>query len=310
MTHKDDSPAERELRALLSERADRLTPSAPPVDRITRAGRAARQRTRVALGAGLAALVALPGVLIATQTGGGDGDRTGTAAPPAAPPALETTEGAREPVTEEDPDPTLPLPPRYPARQLLDGITYEQAVEALVSCVDMGNDSDLAIDPARPEPAPADFQILLAWEGEGDENRGPEPRRQVLAVTADPAASPAQQLTCGFRPGEGTVSVQGAPRATIEPGQPPIVPDSNAGRHWSGEEWTPPFRWAHYGAVAPEVVRVTATYGGGTEEAVVDAGYFMVGGIAEQAPDTDPLLLGYDEAGELIYDSRTDDPRF
>ncbi|MFD7510691.1 hypothetical protein ACFV5N_15380 [Streptomyces sp. NPDC059853] len=310
MTPEDDSRAERELRALLSERADLITPSPPPVERITRDGRAARRRTRVALGTGLAALVALPGVLIAAQTGGatGDGGRNETAAPPAAPPAPETTDGAPEPGAGEDT--ALPLPPADPARQLLDGITYEQAAEALLSCVGPESEPDPAIDPARPALDAADFQILLAWEGEGDENRGPAPRRQVLAVTADPAASPALQLTCGFRPGEGTVSVQGAPRATVEPGQPPIVPDSSAGRHWYVEEWTPPFRWAHYGAVAPEVARVTVEYAGGTEEAVVDAGYFVAGGIAGQVPDAAPLLLGYDAAGELIYDSRTDDPRF
>ncbi|WP_448319307.1 hypothetical protein [Streptomyces sp. CO7] len=56
----------------------------------------------------------------------------------------------------------------------------------------------------------------------------------------------------------------------------------------------------------PSVDRVTVEYGGGTEEAALDDGWFVAAGELEREPTALPRIKGYDAAGELVYDSDRD----
>ncbi|MFI9462044.1 hypothetical protein [Streptomyces xiamenensis] len=307
---EDDTPLERRLRELLNERAERVAPSEAPLEAIARNGRAARQRSRVALGAGLALLVAVPGFALAAQGSGSNGSGADTAVQPAGPPAPSEPETPQE-SGGSPPDPEQekgPLPPSDPQRQLLDGITLEQAAAILERCVEEAY--AYLPDPERVQtslasPSIEDLRIVLAWESQGNENQGPGPWRRVLAVTDDPTSDDRHQMTCTADPDGNFSGVQGG--AGLPPERDQVVlPDSGAARHYVGDEWTTPFRWAHYGEISPEVARLTVTYAGATEEAALESGYFAVAGIAEQSPDGEPVIKAYDEGGDLIHDSRTD----
>lgn len=309
---EDDTPLERRLRELLNERAERVAPSEAPLEAIARNGRAARQRSRVALGAGLAVLVAVPGFALAAQGSGSGGSGADTAVQPAGPPAPSEPETPQEsggsPPDQDQDQEEGPLPPSDPQRQLLDGITLEQAAAILERCVEEAYADQP--DPGRVQtsienPSIEDLRIVLAWESQGNENQGPGPWRRVLAVTDDPTSADHHQMTCTADPDGNFSGVQGSAGAPPER-DVPVVPDSNASRHYAGDEWTTPFRWAHYGEISPEVARLTVTYAGATEEAALESGYFAVAGIAEQSPDGEPVIKAYDEGGELIHDSRTD----
>ncbi|MFE0687285.1 hypothetical protein ACFV0Z_04025 [Streptomyces xiamenensis] len=311
MKDREETPLERRLRELLTERADRVVPSEAPLEMIARKGRAARQRGRMALGAGLAVLVAVPGFALAAQGGGSDGAGASTSVPPAAPPAPDNPPPASE--TSQEPGEQLsgsqegdPLPPSDPERQLLDGISLEQATETLRVCLtdDLGRGS-LPEEFEMEEPAIESLRIMLAWQGEGDENRGLGAKRQVLAVTDDPAAERRHQLVCATESDGSFANTQRSGHDALATGQV-VSLDPNAGRYYASGEWAPPFRWANFGLVSPEVAQVTMTYAGATQEAVLEAGYFVVAGIAEQAPAGDPVIQGYDESGELIYDSQNE----
>ncbi|WP_432744390.1 hypothetical protein H7827_10445 [Streptomyces sp. JH002] len=307
---EDDSPLERRLRELLNERAERVAPSEAPLEAIARKGRVARQRSRVALGAGLAVLVAVPGFAIAAQGSGSGGSGADTAVQPAGPSAPAGPETPQE-SGESPPDPEQevgPLPPSDPQRQLLDGITLEQAAAILERCVEEAyadQPDPYVVQTPIVNPSIEDLRIVLAWESQGNENQGPGPWLRVLAVTDDPSADYHHQMTCTADPDGNFSGVQGSAGAPPEREQV-VLPDSNASRHYAGDEWTTPFRWAHYGEISPEVARLTVTYAGATEEAALESGYFAVAGIAEQSPDGEPVIKAYDEGGELIHDSRTD----
>jgi hypothetical protein len=256
-----------------------------------------------------------------------------------------------------------PWGPAFPERQLLDGITLEQASASLERCLaEFSPGASSALSGARglehsevaafpapsgvpelagleaaevaeleaaelaefppgaaPVPAgaaqqadvevePEELRILLAWVSQGDENRGTEPIRQVLAVSDDPEADPHTQFVCADRPGSGVVGLQSSiGEQSIDTGYP-VMADPNADRYFAPMlgEWDLPFRWADLGLVSPEVERVTVSYAGETEEAVLEAGYFVVAGIAERQPDARPVIVGYGAGGEVVYDSRED----
>ncbi|WP_159029779.1 hypothetical protein [Streptomyces marincola] len=299
----DDTVVESELRRILAERAAGAAPSEAPYEAIVRQGRSARRRGRTLLGAGAAVLVAVPCMVVGAQLGWPEGEggasteaRTSSPAPPSVP--ASGTAGT----TDAGAPAEQPKGPSEPARQLLDGITEEQAGRTLARCLEDWQEE------GRFEPPPteiADLRILLAWVSQGDDNRGHEPIRQVLAVSDDPGARPHVQLVCGERDeGTGVVGRQVATGRASESG-PPVRPEPGARRHYrpAPGSWTAPFRWAHFGVVDPEVARVTVEYAGAREEAVVEAGYFAVAGMGEAVGEESPVIKGYGADGTLLYDS-------
>ncbi|RKN07537.1 hypothetical protein [Streptomyces radicis] len=315
-----ETPLEAKLRELLAERARDAAPAEAPVDTIVDSGRRARRRGRIALSAGAAVLVAVPGAAIAAQGEWlADGDTATAAAPAESEQGAEQGSGPEEAPPSEspaEPSPEVPQGPSDPERQLFDGVTLEQATASLESC--------LAEFPLREPPVSApgegsgetefvegepldmdlsELRIVLAWVSQGDENRGPEPMTQVVAVTAVPDEAPLQ-LVCAARE-DGAANMQsGSPAERTQP----VVPEIGAGRYQGPQvgEWTLPFRWADFGVVTSEVERVTVTYAGETEEAALDTGYYVAAGMAEQEAEGAPVVVGYDAEGEVVYDSRED----
>jgi hypothetical protein len=201
--------------------------------------------------------------------------------------------------------------PSDPERQLLDGITLEEARSQARACVErLSSEQAVAEAEAMGEPPPeevppGDVRILLAWVMQGHENVGLGEHTRVLVVSDDPDADPFVQFACSTSGGVGST---GDGRPTPENGQA-VSPDSNADRFYippTMGEWELPFRWVDYGLVSPEVERVTVTYAGETEEAVIEAGYYAVGGMAEEWPEERPVVIGYGADGEVLYDSRED----
>jgi hypothetical protein len=314
-TDPTDSRVEAELRQLLADRAGTLASPATPYATIVRQGRAAQRRGRLAMGAGAAVLAAaVPGAAIGAGGLWSEGDAQVAAGPTdgSTPTQAPTPPSTPTQAPTQAPTPTIepPAGPSDPERQLLDGITLEQARASLERCIaefgpevitqDPDVDAEVHIEPMR---------ILLAWTSQGDENRGEDPIRQVLAVSGDSAAGGHTQFVCADRPGDGPQGMQSGTGGSLDNGMP-VFPDVNAGRYLAPMmgEWELPFRWADFGLVAPEVERVTVRYGGVTEEAVLEAGYFVVAGIAEQpvGDGEDPVVLGYDADGAVVYDSRQD----
>jgi hypothetical protein len=302
-----DTDMEARLRRTLADRAEGADPLDAPYDRIVQRGRRARQRGRIALGAGAAVLVAVPGLAIGAQGSWLQEDGA---------PAVAVATGGDTGGDTGGPDPAgVPAGPADPERQLLDGITLEQARASLANCLS-GPSNSVTVNATEgaegAEPGAAldlsldlgELRIVLAWESEGDEYHGPEPTRQVLAVSAAPAADSAVQLVCGDR-GDGSsaadVLTGGPPELTD-----PVVRDVNADRHYGPGQRTPPFRWVDFGMVGPEVERVTVEYAGATEEAVLDAGYFVVAGLAQEQPSGQPVIKGYGADGALLFDSGED----
>jgi hypothetical protein len=304
-----DTPVEAQLRQLLGERAGGLAQPETPYGTIVRHGRAARRRGRIALGAGAAVLAAaVPATLGASGVLFED-DPTATAPPPSGSGPEEERDGVAELPPTVAPEEGA-QGPSDPERQLLDGITLEQARDSLERCLDeFGSDAaGFGEEYETPEFRVEDLRIVLAWEALGDENRGEGPFTQVLAVNDDPSADPYLQFVCSDSE-EGAQGLQSAVGGGTPDNGLPVYPDSNAARYFRPGllgQWELPFRWADFGLVAPEVERVTVMYGGATEEAVLDAGYFVVAGIAEERPEAHPVVVGYGADGEVLYDSRED----
>jgi hypothetical protein len=300
---RGDTPVEAQLRRLLADRAGGLAPPEMPYATILRHGKAARRRGRIALGAGVAVLAAaVPAAAISAGGMLSDDEPTATASP------------AGEPSGSAQDTPSVPAEdgaqgPSDPERQLLDGITLEQARTSLERCLEeYGTDpAGFGEDYEMPEVRAEELRIILAWVSQGDPNRGEEPMTQVLAVTDDPGAGNRQQFVCADRE-SGAQGLQSASGVGSMDNGFPVYPDINAGRYYQAMigEWEPPFRWADFGLVTPEVERVTVTYGGATEDAVLDAGYFVVAGIAQERPEASPVVIGYGAGEEVLYDSRED----
>jgi hypothetical protein len=315
----EDTPLERRLRALLAEEGHAVPVRGTPHIEIMEEGRRVRRRRRAVLGAGLSVLIAVPAVALAAQGSYG----SDTPSPAAAGEPSETTRpgsgtgGTPEAEPNEEPVPDQPLPPSDPERQLLDGITLEEARAQLRMCLDEYADDEGEgwLDDGLPKLDASDLKILLAWQGHGGENQGPGPIRRVLAVSVADVGH--AELVCNQSMGETTAGTGMQSALGFEPPERPEVIGRDWDRYHTPEEgldgdWGSelPFRWAYFNYVDEgAVARVTVEYGGETQEAIVDGGFFLTAGSVETPPDAHPVVLGYDEEGEVVYDSRESLPR-
>ncbi|MEU3555709.1 hypothetical protein [Streptomyces fragilis] len=310
------APRDEALRTLLAEDAEALTPAPAPLETIRRRGRAARRRRAAVLGASLAVLAAAPlGAHWLT-----------------APAAAPADTAASAPATRAQAGPgAAPARDKGPARpasegQLLDKITYEQASRGLRECIDgdrLWNDDPAKGAPAppgqrmpsngvsgdRPLPPAEDFRLLLAMRATGDSNATGD---GFFVVAVDSPADPARatRLICTLKNGQ----VPGVNVSSGDPAPPdagPVVMDINASKLHSQSvmdrgAWKLPFRWGVIGTAEPAVARVTVEYGGESEEAVLDDGWFVAAGELDRQVTLSPRVRGYDAGGKLVYDSDRD----
>lgn len=307
------APRDEALRALLVEDAEALTPPAAPLEAIRRRGRAARRRRTAVLGAALAVLAVAPlGVHWLTAPAAAPVVRAAAPTTPAGPGAAPARrQGPARPATEG---------------QLLDGITYEQAAQGLRECVD--DNRLLPGDPAKgasAQPgrglpsnavrgerrlsAPEDFRLLLAMRATGDSNSTGD-GFFVVAVDDAPGEGGSTRLICTLKDDQVS-GINTSTGGTGDPNAGPVVMDVNALKLYSQSvmdrgAWRLPFRWGVVGTVEPSVARVTVEYGGETEEAVLDDGWFVAAGELDRQVTLSPHLRGYDADGKLVYDSDRD----
>ncbi|POX47483.1 hypothetical protein C3489_29620 [Streptomyces sp. Ru71] len=299
--HERDGVFEERLRQLLSEDAYEIRPAPAPYPQIRRQGAQERRRRVAAAGAALVVLAALP---VGAYALGGDGKRaadTAAARPSATAPVSHKPSAS--------PSPTGPAGPAEPGRQLLDGITLAQAADALAKCIAYDEESDRTLKgPARGPGLgeAAGYRIILAMRSTGDSN-APGDGMYVVAVKEKPRVT---RVICNIRDGEAQgLNVSGGGVGADEAG--PVSADINGGKLYQQSfldkgHWKLPFRWGIIGTVQPSVARVTASYGGGTSEAVLDHGWFVATGELNRQVTRAPHLKGYDGAGKLVYDSDRD----
>ncbi|MFE6283566.1 hypothetical protein [Streptomyces sp. NPDC057877] len=287
----NDNEFEERVRDLLAEDASTISPSPAPYPAIRRRGASWRRRRVAAAGAALVTLAAVPVgayALTGSDAGGGGGPAASATASVSPTPTPTATETATRGV-------------------LLDGITYEQAVEDLEYCVGFRQ-------PDVPETSdygdPDDYRVLLAMRSTGDSN-APGDGRFVVAV-AD--GTPVKRLICTLKDGDDGPgrNVSGGDLGTPESG--PVVPDGNAHKLYQQSlldkgAWKLPFRWAGIGTVEDSVERVTVEYGDETSEAVLDDGWYVANGELDRQVTKAPHVKGYDAGGRLVYDS-DDDPGY
>ncbi|MFE5209795.1 hypothetical protein [Streptomyces sp. NPDC056600] len=274
-----DSSQEAALRSLLAEQAGELDPSPAPYGRIRHRGRIARRKRSAVLGAALAVLAVAPlGVyrLAAPATTGGD-----TVGPAA---------GGR----------------------LLDGVTHEQATRGLRACLDHWREAT-AGEPPPSGPLPVappveEFRMLLAMRATVTD----DPMKAGFVVVAvDDEAAPGHVARTVCHVKDGSKASGGQVRGPAR-GAGPVALDRDISvlsprfDDGSGKGWKLPFRWGAVGTVTPSVARVTVTYGGRTEEAALDEGWFVAAGELDRKATAPPHIKGYDAAGELVYDSDRD----
>lgn len=301
-----DSEFEAQLRELLEDQTDGLRTGEAPYATIVRRGRLSRRRRVFAAGAGLAALLAVPGTAVAWhyQPGG-----AGTTALPAHDARPSVTASAAQPRTSAPVRASGPEGPATPG-QLADGITMERAGEVLERCLAYGGQhwpetSVLASDYGKAE----DYRVILALNATGDENSPGDGIRVVAVGTVNGARA---RLICTDKDGKagGINSSVGADGA---PDRGPVVPDDNAYRLYKqdgtsgpGLPYRFPFRWGSIGTVEPGVAKVTVSWGDATQEAALDHGYFAATGVLSGPVGSLPRIKGYDAAGKLVYDSTKD----
>ncbi|WAZ21611.1 hypothetical protein STRCI_002795 [Streptomyces cinnabarinus] len=286
---------EERLRELLAEDAYTIRPAPAPYPEIRRRGVAERRRRAAAAGAVLVTLAALPVGAYAVTGNDGGGSTTATSPTP-------SVSATRSPA----PSPT-PSGPARPATegQLLDGITFEQAADALDQC--LAYDEQHSLGPRDTDLGPADsYRIILAMNSTGDSN-APGDGMYVVAVKKDDEHS--TRLICNIREGEaqGLNISSGAP----DPGSPVVVPDINGGKLYQQSfldrgNWKLPFRWGVIGTFDPSVAKITVSYGATTSRADLDHGWFVASGVLERQVTAAPRIKGYDAGGNLVYDSDED----
>lgn len=295
-----DSDLEAHLRRMLAERAAEAAASEPPYAAIVRQGRKARRRFRIGLAAAAVIVAAVPGMTFATQgswfreegpdRAAGGPDRHQVASPDADVPEPTGSAGS-----------TGPAGPADPERQLLDGVTLADATDILRRCLEGNRRFPAGQEGATHDLTPEDLHVLLAWVPPHDDGPG-EPDRNVLAVSG-PGADDIW-LVCSDQPDAAFPAIRYGFGVDVEHAVEPELNAENYYQPVGGGQWRTPFRWVDFGLARPEVSRVTVTYAGSTEVAVLDEGHFLATGVAERQPEDPPVVIGYGRNGEVLYDSR------
>ncbi|CAM5421829.1 hypothetical protein SAVIM338S_02322 [Streptomyces avidinii] len=293
---------ELDLREWMARGAEGLRPAAAPYPEIVRRGRAEQRRRRLSVaGAALFVLALVPATALALGADdGGAGASTEQVSVAGGGPGPTTTPPSPQP----PPGPAAPATPG----QLADGITLQEAGAWLEMCLD--EDRRHAVGSQFPRPdrgRAADYRILLSQRSTGNDN-SPGDGQTVVAVRDAPSQS---RIICTIK--DGRVSgLNGSNGGSGQPENAAVAPDVNAGklhvqRLRSEGAWTLPYRWGGVGTVAPDVARLTVSYGGATVEAAIDRGWYAATGILERPVTTAPRVQAYDARGKLIYDSNLDD---
>ncbi|MFE0255231.1 hypothetical protein [Streptomyces sp. NPDC059010] len=289
---------EEQLRELLAEDAYTIRPSPAPYPAIRRRGVAERRRRVAAAGAALVTLAAAPVGAYAL----GGGEKAGGAATHPTPSVSAT----RVPSPTPSPTPSGPARPAT-ARQLLDGITFEQAADGLESCLAY----DRSGPPGAGDPGTADdYRILLAMRSTGDSN-APGDGMFVVAAREKPRTPGQAHLICRVTDGE-TQGVSGFTDDTAAvPDEGPVYVNPNAGKLYQQSamdrgNWKLPFRWGLVGMVEPSVTEVRVSYGDSSSVAALDHGFFVASGVLNRQVTVAPHIKGYDAGGKLVYDSDDD----
>lgn len=289
---------EERLRELLAEDAYTIRPSPAPYPAIRRQGVVERRRRVAAAGAALVTLAAMP---VGAYALGGGGKGGGTATDPR--PSASAT---RAP--SPTPSATANRPERPgTARQLFDGITFEQAADGLENCLayDTGG---LAPSGDAGGGTADDYRILLAMRSTGDSNAAGDGMFVVAVREKDPERI---SLMCRINDGETQgISGFGDDTGLIED-EGPVYVNPNSGKLYQQSiidrgNWKLPFRWGVVGIVKPSVAEVTVSYGGSSSEAALDDGFFVASGELSRQVTVAPHIKGYDADGKLVYDSDGD----
>ncbi|MGV9452818.1 hypothetical protein [Streptomyces sp. NPDC003635] len=290
----DERDFEEQVRELLARDASTLRPSPVPYPEIRRRGVVERRRRVVAAGAVLVTLAALPVGAYAVAGDGGKGVSTAASPTP-------TVSVSRSPT----PSPSGPARPAT-EEQLRDGITYEQAADAVEAC--LAYDEQHTLGPQDTDLGPADrYRIILAMNSTGDSNA---PGDGIFVVAVDKDDPSGTRMICNIREGEAQGLNISSGDSGI-PDAPAVMPDMNGGKLYQQSfldkgSWRLPFRWGVIGTFEPSVAKVTVTYGDATSEAALDHGWFVASGVLDQQVTAAPRIKGYDADGELVYDSDTD----
>ncbi|MCT9076870.1 hypothetical protein [Streptomyces fulvoviolaceus] len=294
----DERDFEDQVRELLAEDAYTIRPSPVPYPAIRRRGMVERRRRVAVAGAVLVTLTAVP-VGAYAMTGGGSATQR--------PQTLTSTTQSVSPTPTVSASPSRAVGPATPG-QLVDGVTLEQARDGVEDCLAF----EQGAQAARPKDMrsdlgdPADYRILLALKSTGDSNAPGD----GFAVVAVREKSTPVRLICTVKDGEVS-GVNTSVGEDTDPDAGLVRPDINALKLYSQSvidkgNWKLPFRWGTIGTVDPSVTKVTATYGDGTGEVVLDHGWFVATGVLNQQVTEAPHIKGYDAGGELVYDSDTD----
>ncbi|MBL3671063.1 hypothetical protein JL475_35030, partial [Streptomyces sp. M2CJ-2] len=251
-----------------------------------------------AAGAALVTLATMPVGAYALADGDAGGNTVASTPPVLAPPRTSAAPSA------------APAGPARPATkdQLLDGVTFGQAVDGLEKCLaydrsHTGGSSDFRTDLGAAE----EYRIILAMNSTGDSN-APGDGRYVVAVKERPKQT---RLICTVKDGEVS-GLNTSVGSEDVPGAGPVMADSNGGKLYQQSvldrgNWKLPFRWGVIGTVEPSVARVTVSYGGATSQAALDHGWFVASDVLDQQVTVAPHIKGYDADGKLVYDSDEDE---
>ncbi|MEV6592743.1 hypothetical protein [Streptomyces acidicola] len=290
---------EERMRELLAEDANTIRPAPVPYPAIRRRGTIERRRRVAAAGAAVVVLAAMP--VGAYALADRDAGRN----------TVASTPSGAAPRTSATPTPTPSASPAGPARpatehQLLDGITFEQAVDGLEKCLAYDQSNTSGADSRPDLGAAKDYRIILAMNSTGDSN-APGDGMFVVAVKEQPTQT---RLICNIKDGEAA-GLSTSVGSDDVPGAGPVMADINGGKLYQQSildrgNWKLPFRWGVIGTVEPSVARVTVSYGGATSQAALDHGWFVASGVLNQQVTLAPRIKGYDADGKLVYDSDKD----
>ncbi|WP_445524648.1 hypothetical protein [Streptomyces cyslabdanicus] len=286
---------EEQLRELLAEDANTIRPAPAPYPVIRRRGTVERRR-RVAAGAALVTLAAVP--VGAYALAGGDAGGNTVASKPSVSATPRTS-----PAPSPSPEPARPAT----EGQLLDGITFGQAADGLKKCLAYDQPLTSPSSDFRPDLGVAEeYRIILAMNSTGDSN-APGDGIFVVAVKEQPKPT---RLICNLKNGEAS-GLNTSMGYDDSSDAVPVRADDNGGKLYQQSildhgNWKLPFRWGVIGTVEPSVARVTVSYGGATSQAVLDHGWFVASGVLDRQVTAAPRIRGYDADSKLVYDSDKD----